>query len=496
MLTLGSILLATLCIAPVVSPRPLTDCRTDPNPPLRERPSFNFAPLLGGDQPQGLINDSYIVVLRKEASVAHLQNHFNFLQTVQEENPLFGGDVGIRHIYEGIMNGYAGRFSPTAMHQLRSMPEVDYIEHDRVVHTLGSLDIATQKGAPWGLARISHRDKLSLNTYGKYHYDPRGGEGVDVYVVDSGINIHHDEFEGRASWGKTVVQNDVDEDQNGHGTHCAGTIASRKYGVAKGAHVIAVKVVRSDGYGSLSDIIAGISYVVSSAADKAEAAQKEYEATGRMTYKGSVINMSLGLQGVSRAGNQAINAAVDQGIHVVVAAGNDNADACKYTPGSAEKAIVVGASTQHDERAYFSNRGPCVDVFAPGLNILSTFMGRRDATATMSGTSMASPHTAGLVAYLLGIYPSATFDPVFGKEFLMQSQHQFDAPSRIYAVLRAVLPHPFASLLPASRAFVRPDMLTPADMKVALLGLATRGKLTGVPADTSNMLIFNNATTV
>jgi cerevisin len=298
-----------------------------------------------------------------------------------------------------------------------------------------------------------------------------------------------------------------------HRTHCAGTIASRKYGVAKGAHVIAVKVVRSDGYGSLSDIIAGISYVVSSAADKAAAAQKEYEATGRMGYKGSVINMSLGLQGVSRAGNQAINAAVDQGIHVVVAAGtsrctylaspilmhvpgNDNADACKYTPGSAEKAIVVGASTQHDERAYFSNRGPCVDVFAPGLNILSTFMGRRDATATMSGTSMASPHTAGLVAYLLGIYPSATFDPVFGKEFLMQSQHQFDAPSRIYAVLRAVLPHPFASLLPASRAFVRPDMLTPADMKVALLGLATRGKLTGVPADTSNMLIFNNATTV
>jgi cerevisin len=172
-------------------------------------------------------------VLRKEASVAHLQNHFNFLQTVQEENPLFGGDVGIRHIYEGIMNGYAGRFSPTAMHQLRSMPEVDYIEHDRVVHTLGSLDIATQKGAPWvslplrgvphtdcspqGLARISHRDKLSLNTYGKYQYDPRGGEGVDVYVVDSGINIHHDEFESRASWGKTVVQNDVDEDQNGHG---------------------------------------------------------------------------------------------------------------------------------------------------------------------------------------------------------------------------------------------------------------------------------------
>ncbi|KAJ7509585.1 peptidase S8/S53 domain-containing protein [Mycena galericulata] len=503
MFNIGTILLATLVATPAVSARPLLsiNCRTDPNAQL-DRPVFSIAPLLGGGEPHGLINDSYIVVLKKDASAAHLQNHFNFLQAVQEEHPLLGGGAGIHHVYDGPMTGYSGRFSKSVMHRLRSMPEVEYIEHDRVVGTVGGMDIATQKGAPWGLARISHRERLSFRTRGKYQYDPRGGEGVDVYVVDSGINIHHVEFEGRASWGKTIVANEVDEDQNGHGTHCAGTIASCKYGVAKGSHVIAVKVVRSDGYGSMSDIIAGISYVVSSATAKAAAAQKEFEATGRTAHKGSVVNMSLGLRGVSRAGNQAVNGAVEQGIHFVVAAGNDNADACNNTPGSAEKAITVGASTQSDERAYFSNHGPCVDVFAPGLNVLSTFKGPgNDASATMSGTSMASPHTAGLVAYLLGLYPAATFDPVFGKAALfppaLLAQQPLDTPplgSRLYSVLRAVLPEPFAHLLPAPAPMRRPDTLTPAQMKIALLGLATQGKLSGLPANTPNALIFNNAT--
>ncbi|KAJ6575610.1 peptidase S8/S53 domain-containing protein [Mycena vulgaris] len=493
MLNLGSLLLATLFFASDVSPRPLTTCHTDPNSPLHDRPSFNFAPLIGGDQPHGLINNSYIVVFKKDASLVHLQNHFNFLQAVQEEHPLFDDDEGIQHIYDGVINGYAGRFSETVMHQLRSMPEVQYVEHDRVVQTIGTIDMATQKGAPWGLARLSHRNKLSFSTYGKYQYDPRGGEGVDVYVIDSGINIDHVEFEGRASWGKTVVQNDVDEDQNGHGTHCAGTIASRKYGVAKGAHVIAVKVVRADGYGSMSDIVAGISYVAAAAAAKAADAQKEYAATGRTAHKGSVVNMSLGVRGVSRVGNQAVDAAVGQGIHFVVAAGNDNADACGYSPASAASAITVGASTQSDARAYFSNHGPCVDVFAPGLNVLSAFKGAPDASASMSGTSMASPHTAGLVAYLLGIYPSSTFDPIFGQT---APPAPAQSPFSVYAALRAALPRPLASLLPAawaSEPAARPDTLTPAQMKLALLGLATPGKLSGLPVNTPNLLIFNNA---
>lgn len=118
--------------------------------------------------------------------------------------------------------------------------------------------IATELGAPWGLARLSHRPQLSLSTFTKYVYDSHGGEGVTAYVIDTGINVDHVEFEGRARWGKTIPKNDVDKDGNGHGTHCAGTIASRKYGVAKKAEVVAVKVLGSNGSGSMSDVVDGV----------------------------------------------------------------------------------------------------------------------------------------------------------------------------------------------------------------------------------------------
>ena len=118
--------------------------------------------------------------------------------------------------------------------------------------------IATELGAPWGIARISHRAKLTLGTFTKYLYDSEGGEGVTAYVIDTGINVYHVEFEGRARWGKTMPKNDVDKDGNGHGTHCAGTIASRKYGVAKKAEVVAVKVLGSNGSGSMSDVVDGV----------------------------------------------------------------------------------------------------------------------------------------------------------------------------------------------------------------------------------------------
>ncbi len=216
-----------------------------------------------------------------------------------------------------------------------------------------------------GLARISHRAKLTLGTFTKYEYDPAGGEGVDVYVIDTGININHVEFEGRAHWGKTIPNNDVDEDGNGHGTHCAGTIASRKYGVAKAANVIAVKVLGSNGSGTMSDVVGGVVWAATEAQAKAKAALEEFQKTGKTAHKGSVANMSLG-GGKSRALDDTVNKAVDAGMHFAVAAGNDNRDACNNSPAAAEKAVTVGASTIADERAYFSNHGPCVDVFAPG----------------------------------------------------------------------------------------------------------------------------------
>jgi len=343
-----------------------------------------------------------------------------------------------------------------------------------------------------GLARISHRPKLSFGTFTKYEYEPTGGEGVDVYIIDTGIYIAHEEFEGRASWGKTIPVGDVDEDRNGHGTHCAGTIASRKYGVAKSAHVIAVKVLGSDGSGSMSDVIAGVLWASSAAAKKAKQAK----------HKGSVANMSLG-GGKSPALDRAVNGAVDSGLHFAVAAGNDNRDACNSSPAGAKNAVTVGASTLSDERAYFSNFGKCVDVFGPGLNVLSTWIGSNTASNTISGTSMASPHTAGLMAYLLSIYPHATFNPRLSSLVPpeLNSQRPFSGSfTGLYEAAYSVMPRWVTGFLPSPRlieAITGPDddiPLSPADLKRALIALSSPDLLTGIPDDTVNLLIFNNFT--
>jgi cerevisin len=262
-------------------------------------------------------------------------------------------------------------------------------------------DSDTEKSAPWGLARVSHRKALSFSTFNKYLYSHDGGEGVDVYVIDTGTNYEHVDFEGRAFWGKTIPSGDQDEDGNGHGTHCSGTIAGKKYGVAKKAHVYAVKVLRSNGSGSMSDVVAGVEWAAEQHIKNVQDAKKGK----RKGFKGSVANMSLG-GGKSPALDAAVNGAVDAGMHFAVAAGNDNADACKYSPAAAEKAVTVGATQMDDSRAYFSNFGKCTDIFGPGVSIQSCWIGSKYATNTISGTSMASPHVCGLLAYLLSLQPA------------------------------------------------------------------------------------------
>ncbi|KAG5352760.1 hypothetical protein C0989_000699 [Termitomyces sp. Mn162] len=452
-----------------------------------------LAPLFVAEHPHVTLNNSYIVRLKHGASQALLANHINFLQTAHNADPLHGDDSGLRHVYDSHnFHGYSGRFSDGVIQQLRTMPEVAYVEQDQIVRTQ-----AVQKSAPWGLARISHRSRLTFSTFTKYLYDSDGGEGVDVYVIDTGINIKHEEFEGRASWGKTIPLNDVDEDGNGHGTHCAGTIASRKYGVAKKANVIAVKVLGSNGSGSMSDVVAGVAFASQAAQRKSLLKKRD------KMHKGSVANMSLG-GGKSRALDEAVNAAVDGGLHFAVAAGNDNRDACNYSPAAAEKAVTVGASTLADERAYFSNHGKCVDVFAPGLNIVSTWIGSERASNTISGTSMASPHVAGLLAYYLSLYPSESFDSILGTQdnviSLTQAEQAFVLPASVYAVMQATLPRWLSSLIPV-RSVSDPAIapiphkpITPAQLKEALIKLATPDVLSDLPAKTTNLLIFNNAT--
>jgi subtilisin family serine protease len=230
------------------------------------------------------------------------------------------------------------------------------------------------------LVRTSQNE---LNIDGKYQYE-QDGSGAYAFVLDTGIYIGHDDFNGRASWGANCVDKD-DFDGNGHGTHCAGTIGGTQYGLAKRCRLVAVKVLSASGSGSWSGVIEGINYVANDS-----------------TRRPATINMSLG-GGKQQAVNDAVDAASNHGlVTVVVASGNDNGNTCNYSPGSAPTAISVGASDNTDKKASFSNHGECMNVFAPGVGVTSTWIGAPDAVNTISGTSMASPHVCGVVTKYLG----------------------------------------------------------------------------------------------
>jgi len=261
---------------------------------------------------------------------------------------------------------------------------VRYIEADQIVK-LNDDGYETQKGATWGIDRIDQRAPLLDGTYS---YFESAGAGVTAYVVDTGIYLGHSEFEGRAIFGFNAITNEGPDDGNGHGTHVAGTIGGLTYGVAKKVTLVAVKVLSSGGSGSWAGVVAGVDFVT-----------KDHQARGADAL--SVSNMSLG-GGKTPTLDAAVVASVEAGVNHVVAAGNDGTNACNYSPANVPEAITVGATSSVDARAYFSNIGTCVDIFAPGLAITSAWIGTPTAIQTISGTSMASPHVAGAVAQHLG----------------------------------------------------------------------------------------------
>ena len=302
-----------------------------------------------------------------------LLNSINFNQQFQGK---------IKFIYQHAFQGIAVQIPQNVEQEfvriLKLNPTVSLIEKDQVFKS----NATTQTNATWGLDRSDQRN-LPLNS--TYNVDGNA-QGVPVYVVDTGVLASHQDFAGRVKAGYTAVSDgNGTTDCNGHGTHVAGTIAGTKYGIAKSASIIPVRVLDCNGSRTTSTVIAGLDWVAS------------------QNPRNAVVNLSLG-GGTSTALDDAINRVVNKDIVVVVAAGNNNADACNYSPSRVPAAITVGATTNQDQRANYSNYGKCLDVFAPGSNITSDWYSSNTATATASGTSMASPHVAGLAAILRAIY--------------------------------------------------------------------------------------------
>lgn len=394
-----------------------------------------LAPLNSPDDESKVIPGSYIVRLKKpqgpeNAQVSGqqaLRSHGEWLTSLLAGMANPSGTV--RHYYSsGHFHGYAGTFGEEVIEKIRERPEVDYVEKDQMVHVAdwkalkprtnmekrlysrlkdsqkrkqqfknSNVALAdfrlgkrmVQPNAPWGLCRLSN--KYLPRIFKRYTYPMTAGKGVDAYIIDTGINVGHMDFDGRAKWGITVPEDDQDIDGNGHGTHVAGTIGGKTYGVAKKAKLFAVKVLRTSGFGSNSDVIKGVEWVM----------HQHLKGMEKEKAPRSVANMSLG-GGKSYALEEMINQAVEAGVHFAVAGGNEGDDACGYSPAGAQSPLTVGAINELDEIAFFSNHGKCIDVFAPGVDITSAWIGSPYALNTISGTSMATPHVVGVLALHLG----------------------------------------------------------------------------------------------
>ncbi|OAX81245.1 hypothetical protein ACJ72_04417 [Emergomyces africanus] len=340
----------------------------------------NAWPILKSAPGSKQIPNSYIVVMKPNITDEKFESHRSWVSSKLSASESTVSNAGVRKDFNfgDHFKAYSGIFDADFLKHISDDEDVHYIESDIVVKLKTPV---VQVDAPsWGLGRISSIQPGKTD----FNYDSSAGEGITAYVIDTGIDVNHTEFGGRAIWGTNTVDS-LDEDCGKHGTHVAGTIAGTTYGVAKKANLVAVKVFSCDEDGAGTSIIEGMSWAVKHAKEHGDP-------------KKSVMNLSLGGP-YSRSFNEAAAAVVAAGFFVAVAAGNEEMDAAKTSPASEITVCTVGATDSHDKIASFSNFGSVVDVFAPGVDIVSSIPGGK--SDKYSGTSMASPHVAGLAADLM-----------------------------------------------------------------------------------------------
>ena len=357
------------------------------------------------------IPNHYIVVLDNDP-VGRIGEAATNARTVSELMPEWAGTVTRR--YNHAINGFAAFMTEQQALALSQDDRVAFVEEDSIMEAL----VTVSNPPSWGLDRI---DQTALPLSRSYSYTTTGA-GVTAYIIDTGIRITHTQFGGRARVGFDAIgdgRNGID--CNGHGTHVSGTVGGSTFGVAKSVSLVAVRVLGCNGSGSTSGVIAGIDFVTAN------------HQPGQL----AVANMSLG-GGASTALDSAVRRSISDGVTYAIAAGNSTADAVNFSPARVSAAITVGSSTINDQRSSFSNFGSVVDIFAPGTSIVSSWFSSDTATATLSGTSMATPHVAGVAARVLQGNPT----------------------------------------------------LTPAGVRNAIVNAATLNRLAGIPSGTANRLLF------